>query len=211
MTKPVPTNTTVLLLRPDASLKEDPYLAFLATVPELGDVSSDSSLRLIVAAFRELANAPLRAEMTPGRVDRVRSFLLRVDSGDHSMAILSMLARDLASDLFQGTPGWSSPGEDLTTPHYGVIPDTYGKILEPTPWEIYEATFVSSWTRWHAERARLEVAGAVLDPDLDALMGQLEAEGIDAEEAEAAVVDLFIRDRSEVPYTERSSLTKPRK
>jgi hypothetical protein len=40
MTKLQRIDTTVLLLHQDAGLKEDPYLAFLRTVPYMGEVPS---------------------------------------------------------------------------------------------------------------------------------------------------------------------------
>lgn len=183
MAKP---ETTVLLLKPDRGLAEDPYITFLRTVPEMLEVPVDSPAHRIVAAFRELARA--RFEMKPEQLDDLRRLLLNLDEGRDDVERLAARARAFAAAVFHGSPGTSYP-QDLVTLHTEIALSTHG-----TPGAEETEAFHKAWGEWKADRARLREAGSILDPDLDVLMAQLWTENVDVEEAEEAVADLLERD-----------------
>jgi hypothetical protein len=181
MTKPSSTTSTVLLVRPDPGLKEDPYLALLKTIPELGalPVGAPRGFSLLVDAMRECATRA--ADLSPTRVIELRALLLEIDEGRGDGLSFRTAVRAFAAATFGGTP---EEGEDLTTVHTEAIP------LLPGPGADEHAF---GWLRWHADRAHLALPSP-FDPDIDILMGQLEDEGVEVEEAIEAIADLWERD-----------------
>jgi hypothetical protein len=204
MIKPCPTDTTVLLLHQDKGLKEDPYFAYLRTVPELTDEKieaialSQQGLGNLIKAIRDLAKAP--ANMSPENVDRLRAILLELDEGRLQGDQIGTAIRRFAAETFHGTPG-AEEFQDLDTWREGITPDTHG-----TPPDLDWIVFETGWAEWRADRARLREAGSVLDDSFDVLMLQLCCEGVDAKEAEEAVADMLERDLTQA----KATLPRPR-
>lgn len=192
MSKPNPNETTVLLLHQDAGLKEDPYLAFLRTIPHLEAANLGTNLsrawRQMVDAIRECVNAP--GDFSPENVEALRGLLVRIESGMPPEEAISDV-RHFAALAFKPTSNLDH-AEDLDTLHTGVVPNTHG-----TPPDLDQIAFETGWEEWTADRRRLRENGSVCDSALDVLMGQLREEGVDVEEAEAAVVGLLIKESEE--------------